>query len=724
MVTDNNLSSRVSYVKKELKSAKTQLFFSIAILLLLSLWNSHNTIKVHQDYQSSLMDSVTQQVINEYQNHLIQLRQEIDKFQWRNQAELMDLYRQGDLTERDDYLSLLKTFRNELDNVRLFSIIDQQGQGVFKNITGDFLADCKEEIYSTIQNDGQEQLFLHRSGSSVHYDLLQPLMGAQDLLYIFVAFEPTVFKEILEKYRLPQQELFLLRQDRKVEIELNERGSSQFSDEQLSETQLTEFSYLKEIPKTRWNVAIRLSDDYASNLVWNNYLWSLLIWFTFSTLLLFSYFSQKQKSFGQLKAIRQLEFSKSHDNLTGLMTRQVFVDYFERVKSSIKSEQGVAFVIDLDKFQLFNNSVGFTKGDSTLRMIADFIKNIIPDEAKFSRISNDQFAILYPTLAHRDALDYANVLRSSVETLDISDIAKNFSLTSCIAVVQLNDDIADGEHLMSSLLLTIKSAKSKGRNQVLLYQSDDPELVQHASEMEIYRQVQKALKGRGFELYRQEIRRNKDTVSNKVYEVLIRLKGADGNIISPAIFIPIAEQNSIANELDKWVIEKTLINIAVSQSKDHYCINLSGQTLADVGMIDFVKQKVNQYGVAPELVTFEITETFAITHLESAIGFINEITQLGCRFALDDFGSGLSSFSYLQKLPVQKLKIDGVFIKNITENPRNQAFVSTMVTLAKSMDMETVAEFVETLEESKMLVELGLDYCQGYYFHKPEPWDN
>ena len=157
-------------------------------------------------------------------------------------------------------------------------------------------------------------------------------------------------------------------------------------------------------------------------------------------------------------------------------------------------------------------------------------------------------------------------------------------------------------------------------------------------------------------------------------------------------------------------------------SKDHYCINLSGLSLADESMTQFVKSTLDSYNIDPKQITLEITETYAITHLKTATTFINELTRLGCNFALDDFGSGLSSFSYLQKLPVSKLKIDGVFIKDIANSPRNQTFVKTMVALAQSMEMETVAEFVETEEESKILVELGIDYCQGYYFHKPEPW--
>ncbi|MUH72971.1 bifunctional diguanylate cyclase/phosphodiesterase [Psychrosphaera haliotis] len=722
MATDKAIESKFGYLKKELKNAKTQLTFSIIVLFIVSMWYSHNTIKVHKDYQSSLMSSVSQQVVNEYQNHIAHRRQQIDRFQWRHQTELLDLYRQGALTEREDYLFLLKELRNEISGVRLFSIFDKQGVGVFRKITGDFLDDCQQEIDSTINNNGQEAMFLHKDSSSVHYDILQSLIGAQDLLYLFVAFEPTALKSILERYRLPQQELFLLRNDRHVEIELKESSNSTFSNVVMSEAEFSNFSSLVKIPKTRWSVGVRLSDNYANELFWSNYQWSFIVWAVVSLVLFLSYISQKKKSVGQMTALKQLEFSKSHDTLTGLMTRDVFSQYFNNKRSSISENQGVAFVIDIDKFQVFNNSLGFTKGDSVLRMLAEEIRKVIPIGAKISRISNDQFAVLDSNMNHTKAQDYAHFLKSHIENLDLSNIEESLSLTSCIGVVKINAEVVDSEHLMSSLLLTLKLAKNKGRNQVLLYQSDDPELVQHAQEMEIYHAIQRALNEDSFQLYRQEIRSNLSNCENSVYEVLLRMFDSMGNIVSPALFIPIAEQHSLAAELDKWVIARAFKNMAISKTKDHYCINLSGQTLADPSMVGYVKQKIEQFGVLPQQVTFEITETFAITHLESAIYFIGEITKYGCQFALDDFGSGLSSFSYLQKLPVQKLKIDGVFIKNITKNSRNQAFVSTMVTLAKSMEMETVAEFVETEEEFTMLKELNLDFCQGYFFHKPDRW--
>lgn len=718
------LDSKRIFVQKELRGAKKLLVFSLMVFLLLTLWNSASTIKVHKDYQMSLMDSVSQQVIKEYENHLWQLRLSIDEFQWHYRNELLKLHDKSGSAQKSDYIELLNVLRADIKDVRLFSIIDGDGEGIFKHITGDFLPICKEEIDSTIQHKKQEHLFFHRSASSVHYDLIQPLLYGDTAKYLFVAFNPTVFQEILRKYKLPQQELFLLRQDHvgKVEIDSQQYGVESDSDVVMSDDQIAEFSFMKAIPNTRWNVAIRLSETYNNNLIVNNYLWALSLWLIFSAILTISYFLQKNKSFRQIKMLQQLEFSKSHDNLTGLPNRDAFVEYFEQQKRVLQAEHGVAFVLDIDNFQSFNNLEGFASGDAALRQVTDLIKSLLPEQAKFARINNDQFAILDPQMPHDKAVDFAEVLRNTIATMELENSQQNCTLTACIGILEIDMEITNGEHAMSSLLLTNQLAKNKGHNQILRYQSDDPELVKHANEMEIFNKVQNALNQNSFELYRQEIKPTSSTVNNSSYEVLVRMKDNNGTMISPAIFIPIAEAHGLATEIDKWIVNKTLCQLSLVQSNDKYSINLSGQTLADSSMVAFVKQMFIKYQVNPELITFEITETFAITHVNYATLFISEISALGCNFALDDFGSGLSSFSYLQTLPVQKLKIDGVFITNIASSARNQAFVKTMVTLAKSMEMETVAEFVETEEDYTVLNELGLDFCQGYFFHKPEPW--
>jgi len=712
------------FMKKELKGSKVQLFIAIVLMFIVTFWHSYSTINVHQEYQNSLMDSISNRIIDDVEHHFLQLRLEINEFQWRHQALFLELQRQGNDANKNDYMELLKLLRSEIKGVRLFSFVDSTGKGLFEHITGDFSPDCKEEIDSIITQDSQENLFFHRTASSVHYDILEPLIGAKESMYLFVAFNPKHFEMLLKRHRLPQQDLFLLRKDTigKVELAVSGDEDSSFDNIVMSESEVNEFSFFKAIPRTRWNIAIRLQDQYNEKLINENYLRSFLIWALISLILIVGYISKRRRSINQFEVLQQLKFVESHDTLTGLMNRDSVVSYYQKIKDNIEEGRGVAMMIDLDKFQMFNNSIGFSKGDLCLCMISDSLQKCLPKSAKFARISNDQFVVLIPDLEHGYAGQMAELLRKKVQELDFSSIAVDISMTCCVGIVVLNSDFVDGEHVMSSLVLSIQLAKYKGTNNIQHYQSDNPELLRHAEEMNIFKTVKCALSENKFMLYRQELRKASIESSQKVYEVLLRLVDKAGNMISPAVFISVAEQHSLAVELDKWVITRTLRQMSIEQSGDHYCINLSGQTLAENSMVDFVRDKIKEFDIATDLITFEITETFAITHLASAIHFISEITSLGCRFALDDFGSGLSSFSYLQQLPVQKLKIDGIFVKDITNNPRNQAFVSTMVSLAQSMDMETVAEFVETENEYEMLSTLGLDYFQGYYFHKPEPW--
>ena len=724
MVEAKSVSSEL-FMKKELKGSIPQLLMILVLIFAVTFWHSFTTIQVHQEYQSSLMDSVSNRVVDEMESHLLQLRLEVNEFQWRHQAMLLELHRQGSNVNKKDYMQLLNLLRSEIKGVKLFSFVDSLGQGLFEHITGEFSPDCESEIDATLKKNSQENLFFHRTVTSVHYDILEPLIGAKESMYLFVAFEPSHFQGLLTRHRLPQQDLFLLRKDAigKVELSVSGDNESSFGNIIMSESEINTFSFIKEIPRTRWNVAIRLQAKYNEKLINDNYLRSFVIWALTSFIIVIGYLSKRRRSIRQFETLQKLEFVEAHDTLTGLMNRTSVVSYYDKIKHNIKIDRGVALMIDLDKFQLFNNSLGFSKGDQCLCIISDSLQKNLPKSAKFARISNDQFVVLIPDLEHNYSDQIATLLKQNLQNVDFSSVAKDISMTCCVGIVELNPDFVDGELVISALVLSIQLAKYKGPNTIQHYHSDDPELLHHKEEIHIFKTVKSALSDNAFLLYRQELKRDSVGSTQKVYEVLLRMKDETGQMISPALFIPIAEQHGLAVAIDKWVVNATFQKMSLEASDDHYCINLSGQTLADKTMVDFVRAKIAEFTIATELITFEITETFAITHLESAIHFINEITAIGCRFALDDFGSGLSSFSYLQQLPVQKLKIDGIFIKDITNNQRNQAFVSTMVSLAQSMEMETVAEFVETEQDYQMLRTLGVDYYQGYFFHKPQPWD-
>lgn len=708
------------YLRSKLRFAKSYCFLALFVFVLLLGWQGYTTFGIHKDYQRSLMQNSGQRVVSEYDNHLTSLREQIDAFQHQYRESINVLVENASKSNSEDYMALLKSFRAEIDGVRLFSVIDENGVGLFKSITGDFLPDCKNEIDTTISANSQEQLFLHRSASSVHYDILQPLITNGESLFLFVAFNASKLQKILEQNCLPHQEIYLLRNDLrgKVDISVNSEGQTNLAMEDLQEP---DFSYSEPIPRTRWNVAVRLSDSYDKQLISEIVLKAALIWFVLAMVLLGGYWSKRKRVLEEFSIKSRLEFSEARDGLTGLLNLKTWLSVFSAERPLLAKNVGAAFVVDIDKFQTLNNVAGFAKGDECLRTITENISGLMEKEVQFARIGSDQFTIFHPTLAHDEVELFAEFLKRLVEECEFESVP-DVSLTAGVGALKISDEIQDEEHLMDALLIALKLAKAKGPNNIQLYQSTDPLLTAHAQEMSIYSALKQAFVEDNFELHLQKIVSSDDQKSTFYYEVLVRMNVTNDKQIPPGVFIPVAEAHGMATRLDKWVIRNSLLLMRKKQDIIHVAINLSGATLADPEMVEFVKSQLSASGVSPKRVAFEVTETFAITHIESARYFISELTELGCQFALDDFGSGLSSFSYLQTLPVKKLKIDGVFIKDIANNVRNQQFVKAMVNLATSLEMETVAEFVETEQDVEVLTSLQVDYLQGYYFSKPSKW--
>ncbi len=685
------------------------------------------------------MDSVTDRILSDYQEYFAQLRLEIDLFQQKQINAIEKLQRQGENASQQDYMQLLTKLREEISDTRLFALIDNNGNGSLKQITGDFLPDCKEEIAATIQDGVQKQLFLHRSKNSIHFDLLQPLSTAlADDNFFFVAFNPDVLMNLLKKYQLPHQQLFLMRVDSLGEIELTtEKEKSKYS-ELIATGELKSFNFVKAIPDTRWQLAIRLSPQYSSTLFIQGLIKAILIWLLLS-LFLYGFYRQQKYTFKKQVQVEQaLAYVDNYDQLTGLANRVNFdrqlSDHIEASRalaynsssenSVTKKQIGVVMHIDLDKFQVINNSVSYAIGDKYLYQISVSLKEFLPDNAIISRFGNDEFAVLLPELLFSEAKDFAQRLRLQIQKLRIEELQLETNITASIGVIILDHSIFDAQQVYSSLGQAVSLAKEKGRNRVQVYQSDDEQLVLHAKEMEAVHEVAEALKEDRLLLYRQEIKSlSQQQQQRNHFEVLVRMRSAQGILIPPNDFIPAAEKYGLIRQIDQWVIENTFKSLTMTPDDNaSYSINLSGVTLADRDTYDQVIKLFEQYQVPADRICFEITETSAISHLDSALYFINKMKAYGCRFSLDDFGSGLSSFSYLQKLPVDVIKIDGIFVQDMDTNAINRVFVENIKRTAEAMNKRTIAEFVENEAIKQILTEIGIDYAQGYHIHKPEPW--
>ncbi|RCU49481.1 EAL domain-containing protein [Corallincola holothuriorum] len=716
---------------RALAESKWIVFLTSIMLLILVIWGALSSIQLHYNYQKSLMDSVTKSVLAEYQEHLTQLRLTIDQFQFRHASALAQLVLSGNQTSKDEYMELLTQLREEVDDVRLFAIVDSSGKGVLSQLTGEFLPDCREEIDDTLLRGSQENLFLHRSPNGFHYDLLQPLLvDEQAGLFLFVAFDPAVLERILTQHQLPYQQLFLMRSDQSGKIEFGTEISLEKSHDQsiyMSGEEVHQFDFLKPIPGTRWQLAIRLAPEYNARVYLESILQALLLWGVTTGFVYLFYQAQRRRLYKQRIMEKELSFKTSHDELTGTMNRATFEGQlagFIAQHSGQLMMEGVVLLIDIDQFQLVNNSFGYSAGDSCLNLLSFALRRQLPAQAKISRLSSDEFAVMLPELHHELAHGFAEKVRQQIEQFDFTHIAPDLSLSASVGAFVLDGQQLGSEEVFNALAQAVRLAKSKGGNRVQLYHSDDVALSQHAQEMNVVRELRAALNDNRLQLYRQRLRALSDASQASRYEVLVRLIDHHGSLLTPDKFIPAAEKYGLISQVDHWVIEATFAAIAkdIGDNSSHYSINLSGVTLGDKGIISFVHTMLEKYQVAPQRIGFEITETYAITHLSAAIAFIEQMTAIGCEFSLDDFGSGLSSFSYLQQLPVHNLKIDGVFIRNICDNRLNQVFVETMHRLAKEMGKKTVAEFVETESAQHYLSSIGVDYAQGYHHHKPEFW--
>ncbi|MBU2971932.1 EAL domain-containing protein [Pseudoalteromonas sp. C2R02] len=718
--------------KSELTSSKRLVWFTSALLLLLLIWQTFSSTKEHYNYQLKLMDSVTDNILSDYLDYLAQLRLEIDLFQQKNIQFINKLQDAKGKADKQTYLFLLDILKKDINNTRLFAFIDESGHGKLSHITGDFLPSCKEEISSTLENGTQDRLFLHYSKSSVHFDLLQPLLVQEDNNFLFVAFNPDVLQSLLNKYQLPHQQLFLMRTDKSRKIELSSASAQdKYPKLIMTSEDYNNFSFIKKIPSTRWQIAIKLDDSYNKELLLKGLVKAVLIWFTLSIFIYIFYRVQKSRITKQSEMKTQLVYSNNYDNLTGLNNRQYFIQCLNKVIDEKHQESitntGVVFHIDLDKFQVINNNFGYAFGDKFLNFISHSLLDFLSEPIIISRLGNDEFALLHTQLPHEDAESFSKEIQEFFSKLNFQRYEKTATITASIGVVKLDCYQQDSQQVFSSLAQAVYLAKEKGRDRYQLYQSNDLLLIQHADEMNAVHDVTWALSNNRFVLYRQEIRALYDK-PNTYFEVLIRLKNEDDKLISPALFIPAAEKYGLIIQLDRWVIERTFLAISELEHKltddkqSQYSINLSGLTLTDPLLYDYIKEKMLLYKINAKNISFEVTETSAITHIKSALVFMNKINLLGCHFSLDDFGSGFSSFSYLQKLPINIIKIDGMFIRDIHINEVNSVFVENIQRTAKIMGKKTVAEFVEDALILKKLNEIGVDYVQGYHIHKPEKW--
>ena len=432
------------------------------------------------------------------------------------------------------------------------------------------------------------------------------------------------------------------------------------------------------------------------------------------------------------QATARLVYQASHDALTGLINRREFEQRLERTLLSAlqQGREHALCYMDLDQFKVINDSCGHAAGDELLRQLALLLKGNLRERDTLARLGGDEFALLLENCSVQDALEVADTFRAEVQRFRFKWGDRIFAVGMSVGMVAINRDSGTAASLLSAADAACYVAKDRGRNQIHVYESRDLELARHRGEMQWVTRIHRALEENRLSLSWQAIRPTDGTPETyRHVELLLRMLDDDGSEILPMAFIPAAERYSIMPALDNWVIEETLrlCQRYLTAERDPHClfaVNLSGASLKDPAFrSNLLTQLQDKPALGPHL-CFEITETAAIGNLAVVNGFIDSMRDFGCRFALDDFGSGLSSFTYLKNLKVDYLKIDGAFVRDITSNPIDRAMVEAIHRIGHLMGLKTVAEYVESDQTLALLRQIGVDYVQGNGVHCPEPLEN
>jgi diguanylate cyclase (GGDEF)-like protein/PAS domain S-box-containing protein len=425
------------------------------------------------------------------------------------------------------------------------------------------------------------------------------------------------------------------------------------------------------------------------------------------------------------RAARQLSYHASHDALTGLINRREFERRVERILATAGTEESHAVLyLDLDQFKVVNDTCGHAAGDELLRQISGVLALQVRKRDTLARLGGDEFGVLLEHCRQDQALRIAGQILEALQGLRFVWQERAWNIGASIGLVPMTPDLDNLASILKAADSACYVAKDQGRNRVHVYQPDDREVAQRHGEMQWVPRIQEALADDRFTLFYQPIIALGRHGAPPHGEVLLRLLSHDGDTVLPAVFIPAAERFNQMQALDRWVIRTVfaaLRDVTLIPPTVCVAINISGQSLSDRQFLEFVEHQIKGGSIPLERICFEVTETAAISNLSHAMRFFSALKLHGCRFALDDFGCGLSSFSYLKTLPVDYLKIDGGFVKDMVHDPIDYAMVEAIHRIGHVMGIETIAECVESENALDLLRAIGVDYAQGYALAKPIP---
>ncbi|MBA3581011.1 MAG: EAL domain-containing protein [Gammaproteobacteria bacterium] len=424
----------------------------------------------------------------------------------------------------------------------------------------------------------------------------------------------------------------------------------------------------------------------------------------------------------------QLIHQESHDALTGVLNRHSFEQRLNHALKNVRKfdQKNVVCFIDLDQFEFINDSYGHGAGDDLLRRVACFLEAQIGENDCVARFAGDKFGLFLENRDTESADQFAQELLARLRKLDTQVGDRYIPLTASVGVAPMTGDIKDAQELLANVNVATFAAKEEGRNRVCHFHPHDWRTGGHRKDILRLAELHEAIDENRLVLYSQPIMAlavDNPTVHH--YELLVRMRDKNNYLLLPGKFIPAAERYGMMNLIDRWVIQQAFTCYSQRHANGDGPImglNLSGNSLSDRELLAFIEDMLTQYRVPTDKICFEITETAAISNFGVAKNIINGLRDHGVSFALDDFGSGMSSFSYLKQLPVDYIKIDGWFVRNMLNDPVDNAIVRSVTQFGKMMNIKIIAEFVENEDLVRVLRRIGVDYAQGDEIGKPVAW--
>ena len=427
------------------------------------------------------------------------------------------------------------------------------------------------------------------------------------------------------------------------------------------------------------------------------------------------------------KANRRIAHLANHDDLTGLHNRRSFEEHLKHtiaIADRDKNSYGLLY-LDLDRFKIVNDTCGHHAGDKLLIELTTNLQHRLRRGDLFARVGGDEFAIIAHGKSFADVTRLAEDLRTLVQDFNFIYAEQAFKVSLSIGVTPIDGQIQDIQTLLADVDSACYVAKQSGRNRVHVTQENDAEVVKYRSDIAGIQSIRQALAEERLSLYFQPIFNiEQKSVSMAHCEILLRIRSENGEVYSPAKFIPIAEKYNVMSEIDQWVFNHVVEWLLEHQNEFHVprlLVNLSGLSFLDENFNNYIVERLQRGDIDASLIAFEITETAAVDNFEKVRGFIDRVRALGCTLALDDFGSGFSTFAYLKQLPIDFLKIDGSLVRNIANDNIDHEMVRAINQIGHTVGAKTIAEFVENDEILTQLRELGVDYAQGYGLRMPSP---